>query len=79
MTQDKFNGTLQQFTLRDDSSYVASGCTAILSGIFFAGFRVAQIIRQEASLNIVSKVTAFAKSAASWEDKNVLALRNLSI
>jgi hypothetical protein len=41
----------------------------ILSGIFFASFRIAQIIRQEASLNIVSKVTAFAKSAASWEDK----------
>ena len=51
----------------------------ILLAIFFAGFRAAQIIRQEASLNIASKVTDLAKSTTNWEDKNVLALRSLSI
>lgn len=47
--------------------------------IFFASYRAAQIIRQEANQSIASRATDLGSRVSSWEEKYVLALRNLSV
>ncbi len=51
----------------------------MLLAIFFASYQAAQIIRQEANQNIASKAQALAHSVSRWEEKYVLALRNLRV
>jgi signal transduction histidine kinase len=51
----------------------------MLLAISFAGSRAAQIIRQEADRSITSKATDLAGDVSRWEEKYVLALRNLSL
>lgn len=51
----------------------------MLLAIFFASFRAAQIIRQEANQSIASRARDLASRVSRWEEKYVLALRNLSV
>ncbi len=51
----------------------------MLLAIFFASSRAAQIIRQEANQKIALKTTHLANDVSRWQEKYVLALRNLSL